>query len=205
MTRPTHKQRKAASPHTTVPKMAIPTVTRAECEALANAVAKNLEVERRPDTNTSAHVVASKTIWSDRDNGKGSNSSAAKPEIEFVPAYSLIMEHTSANAGQKGHDGTERVNISQSLLSFLRALSSHMEFDEQQYRESNPDVATAIEQNDISSGREHFIKVGYFEGRSGGVPVDEVWYLSRNADVAAAMKAGEVCVRSDAISPMGSE
>ena len=106
----------------------------------------------------------------------------------FVPPYSLILRYL--DAGPKGGSRNDEVTISKQFLDFLlRRLLDQIEFDEQQYLKCNPDVADAIRRNKTLSAREHFITVGYFEGRIGGTPVHEAWYLSRNPDVAAAKNA----------------
>jgi hypothetical protein len=85
------------------------------------------------------------------------------------------------------------VVVSRKLLRFLiRCLLDRAEFDEHQYRRSNPDVAEAIRHRDFASGRDHFLNVGYFEGRMGGTPIQESWYLARNPDVAAAKQSGDL-------------
>lgn len=108
----------------------------------------------------------------------------------FVPPYSLIMQHLVAGGDEAGAD---EVTIPRKLLDFLlRCLLDHTDFDEEQYQECNPDVSAAIRDKSIASGREHFLNVGYFEGRTGGTAVLETWYLARNPDVAAAKQAGKV-------------
>jgi hypothetical protein len=112
-------------------------------------------------------------------------------EIMFVPPYDLLMRQVDVDP----EDGnrSDEVTLSRKLLDFfLRCLLAHAPFDEKQYRRCNPDVAEAIRKREIPSGREHFITVGYFEGRTGGIPVHEQWYLARNPDVAAAKRAGDV-------------
>jgi len=106
----------------------------------------------------------------------------------FVPPYKLILKHLDP-----GPEGVHDVTVPRRLLDFLlRRLLEHAEFDEMQYLRCNPDVATAIRRKEMQSGREHFIQVGYFEGRAGGTPVQEDWYLARNPDVAAAKRVGKV-------------
>jgi len=164
----------------------------AECEALAAAVAENLEPMLRP--KPLARKAETEAVLPGSDPGKA-GSAEPKPihypgEMEFVPAYGLILKH--AGADPKAGNGADQVTVSRQLLEFLlRCVLDHMEFDEQQYQKCNPDVAAAVKQKKMHSGREHFIKTGYFEGRSGGVRVDEAWYLARNPDVAAARKAGK--------------
>jgi hypothetical protein len=167
---------------------------RAECEALASAVAENLEAVLRPKAKGSARKAVAEAVSPGADAGKP-GPVAAKPihypgGMDFVPAYSLIMKHAEAQPNDR--NGTGDVIVSRELLEFLlRCVLDQMDFDEQQYQAANPDVAAAIKRKEMHSGREHFIKTGYFEGRSGGVRVDEAWYLARNPDVAAARKAGK--------------
>jgi hypothetical protein len=51
-------------------------------------------------------------------------------------------------------------------------------------------VTEAVQRRTFASGRDHFIQIGYFEDRTGGIPVQETWYLARNPDVAAAKQQG---------------
>lgn len=109
----------------------------------------------------------------------------------FVPPYSLIMQHLVTNP--ESETSADEVAVPRKLLDFmLRCLLDHTDFDEEQYRECNPDVSDAIRERAIASGREHFLNVGYFEGRTGSTSVLETWYLARNPDVAAAKQAGKV-------------
>jgi hypothetical protein len=186
----------SAKPAALVPPRApAKTDFKAECDALAAAVAENLETVLRPKPKTAARKAVTAAMQPGSD--PGGTSRAAQPpvqypgEMEFVPAYSFIMKH--AGAAATGDDGSDEVTVSRRLLEFLlRCVLDHIDFDEQQYQQANLDVATAIKQKKIHSGREHFIRTGYFEGRSGGVRVDEAWYLARNPDVAAAKKAGKI-------------
>ncbi|MEA2737207.1 MAG: hypothetical protein QOH05_514 [Acetobacteraceae bacterium] len=106
----------------------------------------------------------------------------------FVPPWTTIIRRDSeADAADAD------VVVPQKLLRFLlRCLLDQADFDERQYRTCNPDVAEAIKQKMCVSGRDHFIRTGYFEGRSGGTPVQETWYLARNPDVAAAKQSGKI-------------
>lgn len=120
-----------------------------------------------------------------------SASQSASGASMFVPPYSLILRHVVAGPDRNG--GEDGAIISRKLLDFLlRCLLDHVDFDEEQYRVCNPDVAEAVREKAITSGREHFLTTGYFEGRMGGTPVLETWYMARNPDVAAARRAGKV-------------
>jgi len=96
----------------------------------------------------------------------------------FVPPYNLILKHLGP--GRSDGRPNDDLTVPRKFLEFiLRRLLEHAEFDEKQYLMCNPDVAIAIRRNDMKSAKEHYIQVGYFEGRAGGIPVQEDWYLAR--------------------------
>jgi hypothetical protein len=167
----------------------------AECEALSAAVTENLGAVSRGGVTSPARKPAADAFSpgpAPRAPVRSHSTSVHYLEdMEFVPAYSTIMR--DAGVDLKDHSGTEQVTVPRQLWDFvLRCMLDRVEFDEQQYLKCNPDVAAAVKDKQVPSGREHFIKVGYFEGRSGGVPVDEAWYLARNPDVVTAMRAGKI-------------
>ncbi|SNS11899.1 MULTISPECIES: hypothetical protein [unclassified Azospirillum] len=65
-------------------------------------------------------------------------------------------------------------------------------FDENFYRQQNPDVDAAVKAGFLASGEEHFVKYGRFEGRDPHVLFDEDYYLSTNKDVADAVNKGQI-------------
>ncbi len=67
-----------------------------------------------------------------------------------------------------------------------------LSFDEEFYLESNPDVAAAVANGSLPSGREHFELFGESEGRNPNSDFDEAFYLASNPDVAAAVEAGHI-------------
>lgn len=74
------------------------------------------------------------------------------------------------------------------LTEYLKSLP----FDEAAYLRANPDVDAAIHRGEQKTGKEHFIYIGFFEGRSlGGNDFDEKWYLRNNSDVADSVRRGE--------------
>ena len=114
---------------------------------------------------------------------------AGGTSMMFVPPYSLIRQHIRMT--DKSVEGDEQLSVPRHLFEFiLRCLLDGVDFDEDQYQQCNPDVKEAVQRRLFGSGREHFIQVGYFEGRTGGIPVHETWYLARNPDVAAAKQQG---------------
>ncbi|MGB3508964.1 MAG: SBBP repeat-containing protein [Microcoleaceae cyanobacterium] len=64
-------------------------------------------------------------------------------------------------------------------------------FDETLYLAENIGVATAVASDVISSGFEHWLRFGFFEGRSPQFPFEEEFYLADNPEVAEAVTNGE--------------
>nr|WP_290226527.1 cadherin-like domain-containing protein [Trichocoleus desertorum] len=70
-------------------------------------------------------------------------------------------------------------------------------FDEAYYLANNPDVATAVQAGQLSSGFQHFIRYGQYvlSGKPSRAPsplFDEAYYLANNPDVATAVQAGQL-------------
>ena len=63
-------------------------------------------------------------------------------------------------------------------------------FDETDYLSHNADVQAAVANGTLTSGYDHFVNSGQFEGRNPSVLYNEAFYLSQNLDVAAAVDAG---------------
>lgn len=81
----------------------------------------------------------------------------------------------------------------ESFLSIIRLILATIEVDERWYLRQYDDIATAVRNGIITSGRHHFIEDGYFEGRLPfPIQIDERWYLEQNPDVANDVKAGRV-------------
>jgi hypothetical protein len=72
-------------------------------------------------------------------------------------------------------------NVQENLLTY---------FNEQWYRQQNPDVDAAIAQGFLKSGLEHFILFGQKEGRPSNPFFDETDYLTQNPDVDRAVISG---------------
>ncbi len=91
---------------------------------------------------------------------------------------------------QLAHD---QIGIPIRLFNFLLSVAAQsVDFDEDDYLRRNPDVALAVRQGKWTSGKDHYIAVGYFEGRPGGeIPLSPSWYLKNNPDVAMAISNGE--------------
>ena len=61
-------------------------------------------------------------------------------------------------------------------------------FDEQFYIKGNEDVAKAVKEGQIKSGREHYEKFGKYENRNPGIAFDAKQYLEENKDVKEAVE-----------------
>jgi hypothetical protein len=110
----------------------------------------------------------------------------------YVPPFKLIQE--ALRIGQDDLDADSRVSIPVAVLKTLMAhLLKKGFFDERWYVESNPDVDNAIKNGKITDAFEHYIWVGYYEGRSPGpCSVDREWYERHYSDVGLAIKSGRL-------------
>ena len=78
--------------------------------------------------------------------------------------------------------------LSQAVNSDLHSPSPA--FNESYYLAQNPDVAAAVKAGYFTSGWQHFLLFGQYEGRSPLPFFNDSYYLAQNPDVAAAVKAG---------------
>lgn len=73
---------------------------------------------------------------------------------------------------------------------FLNNIPLTRLFDETYYLSNNPDVQTVVSNGQYSSGYEHYINFGQFEGRNPSTLYNENYYLTSNSDVANAVATG---------------
>ena len=77
------------------------------------------------------------------------------------------------------------------LIALMAKLIANVKFDENWYLAKYPDVKEAVKRSIVASGREHYLRSGYYEHRMPtSILVDEKWYLEAYPDVAKAIKAG---------------
>jgi hypothetical protein len=67
-----------------------------------------------------------------------------------------------------------------------------MQFDEEFYLGTNPDVAEAVGRGDLQSGFEHYLLYGLREGRSPTPTFNEAKYLASRPDVALKVSQGKL-------------
>jgi hypothetical protein len=78
------------------------------------------------------------------------------------------------------------------MQAILSAAAASLRFDPEFYLGAYADVRQAYEAGEIKDVREHFIEVGYLEGRMGAPPeFDENFYTTQYPDVAAALTRGK--------------
>jgi hypothetical protein len=66
----------------------------------------------------------------------------------------------------RGDDGPEFVVLPYAKYKkFVAGLSLEGEIDEAAYLKANPDVAKAIREKRLASGKDHYLTAGYIEGR----------------------------------------
>lgn len=77
------------------------------------------------------------------------------------------------------------------LKEIIKELVKTFEFDEKYYVQNYPDIKQALQDKLLNSAKEHYIRAGYFEGRTlEKESFDEDWYLDHYKDVSKAIKNG---------------
>lgn len=107
----------------------------------------------------------------------------------MIPHINLVI----SECGIYGYDeGVDTLTITRHGIDFLlqQALQGQ-EFDEAWYLEAYPDVKEAVEKGAFESGRDHFLRFGYFEGRAlTPSSFSEKRYLKANPDIVDAIGSG---------------
>jgi hypothetical protein len=112
--------------------------------------------------------------------------------IDYVPHVDLLLQALRVN--RERLNSKSKIAIDAKLLrTLLQTMVSSLEFSEEFYLETYPDIAEAYAAGQIPDLRRHFIDLGFFEGRMGFPPaVDEAYYTSLYKDVGAAVQRGEI-------------
>jgi hypothetical protein len=110
--------------------------------------------------------------------------------VRYIPRFSVIRKEASTATVR----GQLRVSLPyESFLSVIRLILAAVDVSERWYLRQYDDIATAVRNGIIFSGRHYFIEDGYFEGRLPfPIQIDEPRYLERNPDVAKDVKADRV-------------
>ena len=94
----------------------------------------------------------------------------------------------------RGDTDAAFLTVSRSIIVDLFSfLLERVQFDEEYYRNSNPDLASAEKSGQITSLHTHYMEHGYFENRLPcRVDVDVAFYTETYPDVGDAVIAGRV-------------
>ncbi len=110
--------------------------------------------------------------------------------MHFLPSFKTVrgrMTTVTVNGKSK------LTNSYDEFIEVIKLLLRGAAFDEKWYLSTYPDVAEAVAAGVYKSGRQHFIEVGYFEGRRPqNFEVDEKWYIQTYPDVGEGIKKGEI-------------
>lgn len=108
--------------------------------------------------------------------------------MKYVPPFNSLRDHLKITMVR----GTPTPNMTNDdVKKLISRLLYMVDVDEKWYLTRHPDIAKAVHEGRWRSGRDHFVNIGYFEGRQPfPVTVDEEWYLSENPAVAEAIREG---------------
>jgi hypothetical protein len=123
----------------------------------------------------------------------------------YVPHYDAIL-HAIGTSREK-LNGKTKIEIPLSLFKFLLQIAvKHGEFNLSGYLTANRDIQDAAKKGQVPDPKMHYINYGFFEGRRGALPtVDESWYRRTYADIATAIRKGDVSSGSEHFYTIGAE
>lgn len=109
--------------------------------------------------------------------------------VRYVPPFATIKQNFVLTSAR------DRVNATieyEALRDVIRLLLQGVTVDEQWYLKQYPDIAQAVRDGVVPSGRAHFISDGYFEGRLPfELEVDGAWYAETYPDISEAVARRE--------------
>jgi hypothetical protein len=96
------------------------------------------------------------------------------------------------NRGLLAPDGNAHLRVERNfLISLMAQKVTTIRVDEEWYLARYTDVREAVRRGTVTSGQEHYVQCGYYEGRMpSAITVNEKWYLDTYADVADAIRRG---------------
>jgi hypothetical protein len=110
--------------------------------------------------------------------------------VNAIPPFKVLRQRLSVVKARR------RLKLSNSydeILDVIRLLLRGVHVDETWYLSKYPDIADALAAGDVKSARQHFVDLGYFEGRLPcPLDVDEAWYLAQYPDVAEGIARGDI-------------
>lgn len=123
----------------------------------------------------------------------------------YVPHYDAILH--AIGTSRKELNGQTQIQIPLSLFRFLLQIAvTQGEFNLAGYLSTNRDVQDAAKNGQVPDPRMHYVSFGFFEGRRGATPaVDESWYRRTYADIAAAIRNGDIGSGAEHFNAIGAE
>jgi hypothetical protein len=111
---------------------------------------------------------------------------------EYLPHIDLLLQALRIN--RERLNSRSKVAIDARLLrGLIQAIVARIPFSEEFYLQAYPDIAEAQRTGGIPDPHQHFVEVGFFEGRFGTPPpVDEGFYTSYYKDVGQAVARGDI-------------
>ena len=98
----------------------------------------------------------------------------------YLPHHRTLLAGLGPEA-----DGAERCRVDRAFLDFLLTeFARQMPFHAAFYAATYPDIAAAAARGEVDDLREHFVRIGYAEGRMPcALAFDPDYYLARNPDL----------------------
>ena len=122
---------------------------------------------------------------------KRDSSATVTKGFHYVPPCAFLLEGLGISAADFEGSGTITVTR-RCLQALISEVARQMQFDDQWYSGTYPDVEGARLAGDVKSLREHFISSGYLEGRVPiELPFDPQWYWGYYADIAKAFPSAD--------------
>jgi len=104
----------------------------------------------------------------------------------YFPPYSVLK------AGVVGSSDGRVISMSRELFIKLVGAAIGPSFDPIWYKSEYPDISPAVEDGSVEDELDHFVALGYSEGRKPHYfVVDEGWYVSNYSDVVASIESGD--------------
>lgn len=123
----------------------------------------------------------------------------------YIPHYDAILHAIGTSRDEL--NGREEITIPLSLFKHLLQISLiHSDFNSAGYLSENRNIQDAAKKGQVPDLKMHYVRFGFFEGRRGATPpVDESWYRRTYADIAAAVRKGEIGSGGEHFNVVGAE
>ncbi len=101
----------------------------------------------------------------------------------YVPPYEYLLRQIGQERGRIDEADSVQIPLKFFKLLIQNAIAAE-HFDEDLYLRTYLDVNTAIEDKGFDSAAQHYLAVGYFEGRRNPTATfDEQWYINNYSNI----------------------